>query len=128
MADVLRANPDSIADKRASSDQQANSSVKKLAAAKDTASKKAWTVPLFPHNFNLDNAKNTAYKRAEMYMNEVLGRDDLEITIEENDVGRTGQVYDLATGEKLNVYEGRDVLKLYAQRFKERGIIIDGRL
>lgn len=130
MSDTLHLNADKVANDQAkSSGGQQPSPVKKLAGAKDTASSKTrWTVPLFPHDFNLDSAKDLAYKRAESYMNEVLGRDDLSIEMEMSEAGRQGQVYDVSTGEKLNVYQGQDVLKLYAQRFKERGIIVDGRL
>lgn len=130
MSDTLQLSADKIAGDQAKSNGGASSSpVKKLSGAKQASQEKTrWTVPLFPHDFSLDDAKNLAYKRAEAYMNEVLGRDDLGIEMEDSDVGRQGQVYDTSTGEKLNVYQGQDVLKLYAQRFKERGIIVDGRL
>lgn len=84
--------------------------------------------PKFPVNFNLTEAAETAYKRAVHYMNDMLGEQDMEVDMEmEEDVfDSSGNVVDKATGSTVNRYEGLQILKLYAQNIRERGIIVDG--
>ncbi len=85
-------------------------------------------VPKFPAGFNLTDAAETAYKRAVHYMNDMLGEQDMEVDMEmEEDVfDSSGNVVDKATGSTVNRYEGLQILKLYAQNIRERGIIVDG--
>lgn len=130
MADNLNLNPDAIANNRGETGAQPSPSpVKKLnSASTESSSGGKWTVPNLPYGFDLDGAKDMAYKRAENYMNSVLERDDMHIRIENDDESWVGHVSDLNTGTQVNRYEGQDVLKLYAQNFKERGIIVDGRV
>ena len=84
--------------------------------------------PRFPMNFNLTEATETAYKRAVYYMNDMLGDQDMRVDMEmEEDVfDSSGNVVDKATGSTVNRYEGLQILKLYAQNIRERGIIVDG--
>ena len=89
--------------------------------------KQSWSVPYLPNNFSLDEAQQQAYTLAENYMNSILNREDMHITMVEEEGKVVGNIANHA-GEQVNSYSGIDVLKLYAKNFKERGIIVDGRI
>ena len=62
-------------------------------------------------------------------MNDILNGDDLYVEMEMTDVlDAQGHVKDKNTGKLVNSYAGTDMLKLYSQNRKERGIIVDGRV
>lgn len=132
MAKDLNVNPDKIAENRAETkgqmkgSSQAPSSGSGKTVVSSTTVK--WKVPTLAYDFDLSSAEEMAYKRAGKYMNSILERDDMQISLEQDSNGWIGQVSDLNTGVEVSRYEGKDVLKLYAQNFKERGIIVDGRV
>lgn len=95
-----------------------------VASAKD----EKWTVPSLKANFDLDKAKEMAFKVAGAYMNQVLNYDDLNVELDWEGEAPVGHVTDVNTGKLVNSYEGEDMLKLYSQNKKERGIIVDGRV
>jgi hypothetical protein len=94
-----------------------------------SSSHENWKVPKFKESFNLEQETTRALHEARHYMNDILGYDDLyvEMDIQVLDVAQ-GHVKDKATGKLVNSYAGTDMLKLYSQNRKERGIIVDGRL
>tara|TARA_R110000868_G_scaffold262401_1_gene520924 strand:- start:85485 stop:85880 length:396 start_codon:yes stop_codon:yes gene_type:complete len=92
------------------------------------SSSEKWSVPDLEDNFNLDKAEVKALTEAKHYMNDVLNYDDLHVEMEWDGGKPMGHVKDLNTGKLVNSYEGLDLLKVYSQNRKERGIIVDGRV
>lgn len=136
MAKNLNINPDTVAKNRPETKDKMQGGGAGKASTKASSSgrtvvstqKVKWQVPTLAHNFNLSAAEEVAYKRAASYMNNVLERDDMQISLERKEEGWVGHVSDLNTGGEVSRYKGQDVLKLYAQNIKERGIIVDGRV
>lgn len=94
-----------------------------------SSSSKKWTVPVLEANFDLEKAKVVAFNNASYYMNNVLNYDDLHVEMAWDDESNPmGHVKDVNTGKLVNSYEGTDLLKVYSQNRKERGIIVDGRV
>lgn len=94
-----------------------------------SSSRESWTVPNLKDNFDLEHETKRALSEARHYMNDVLNYDDLYVEVEwlsKDDVH--GHVKDKNTGNLVNSYAGTDMLKLYSQNKKERGIIVDGRV
>jgi len=92
-------------------------------------SREKWAVPVLKDGFDLNAEKGRAMQEARHYMNDILSNDDLVVELDEDDAGNTqGHVKDAQTGKVVNSYAGTDMLKLYSQNKKERGIIVDGRV
>ncbi|MFT7433576.1 MAG: hypothetical protein ACI9TY_001213 [Alphaproteobacteria bacterium] len=109
--------------------QQVADNSKKAPVSKVLAStSEKWTVPNLADNFDLDKAKAQALKNASSYMNNVLNYDDLHVEMVWDEEKPMGHVKDMNTGKLVNSYEGVDLLKVYSQNQKERGIIVDGRV
>ena len=101
----------------------------KSAGLPNSAANMKWQGPTLEYGFNLDNATEKAFQSVQYYMNDMLGRDDMELKLEVAETGDVkGHVSDKTDGRVINTYQGTDMLKIYAQRYKERGIIVDGRI
>lgn len=87
-----------------------------------------WAPPSFPKKFDLEKALEQAYDVAGGYMNKILSPDDMSVKVTEREGETVGVITEVATGREINSYKGIDILKLYAQNQKERGIIVDGRV
>lgn len=114
-------------EKALASQPQASSGAKKVAPI-GGGGQAGFQVPSFPNAFNLSDATDVAYKRAVHYMNDMLDDQDMQVDMEheEDRFQSQGHVVDKATGSTVNKYEGLQILKLYAQNVRERGIIVDG--
>ena len=94
-----------------------------------SSSREKWSVPNLRENFDLLDETERALHEARHYMNDILNGDDLYVEMEMTDVlDAQGHVKDKNTGKLVNSYAGTDMLKLYSQNRKERGIIVDGRV
>lgn len=94
-----------------------------------SSSREKWTVPNLQESFDLLDETERALHEARHYMNDILNGDDLYVEMEMTDVlDAQGHVKDKNTGKLVNSYAGTDMLKLYSQNRKERGIIVDGRV
>lgn len=86
-----------------------------------------WAVPVFPSNVNLLAEKNRAFVEAQKFMDSLLNDDDMRVELEQTDADiPTGHVINLHTGDVINSYSAMDILKVYAQNNKPRGLIVDG--
>ena len=131
MSKQVVVNPDAIAQKRgekgAGTPSQPSPTMSRVASGQDLKeATEKWKPPVLKYGFDLDEAKEKAYRMASMYMNKVLSVDDMSITMELEEGRTVGNVHDTVSGNVVRTYEGTDVLKLYANNFKERGIIVDG--
>lgn len=94
-----------------------------------SGSHEKWTVPNLKDGFDLEDETKRALHEASHYMNDILSYDDLYVEMEmQQTQNAQGHVKDKKTGNLVNSYEGTDMLKLYSQNKKERGIIVDGRV
>lgn len=94
-----------------------------------SSSRENWQVPKFKEGFDLEQETTRALHEARHYMNDILGYDDLYVEMDVKSLEEAqGHVKDKNTGKLVNSYAGTDMLKLYSQNIKERGIIVDGRL
>lgn len=112
---------------------QAPQAVPKAKAAAPPGSKKKHESPLdrIPHlnkSFRLDSAINEAYKVATNYMNKKLSHNDLYVELQHSENGYSGKVVDLDSNKQVNMYDGVQILKLYAQNHDERGNIVNGQV
>ena len=134
MAKPITVNPQAL-----SGNNPDNSKASNGTSAANTASKSSkgkllspsrgkWSPPVLKPGFDLEKAVERAYKIAEGYMNKVLSNDDMKMNITTENDKTVGNVSTTDTGKFVNSYSGMDILKLYSQNVKERGIIIDGRV
>lgn len=87
----------------------------------------AWKAPSFPDEVDVLQAKATAFEHARQFMDDILQEDDMTVELEAREVDvPLGRVVNLKTGDVVNTYEGMDLLKVYAQNYKHRGLIVDG--
>lgn len=86
----------------------------------------SWKVPELDRNFNIDNATQQAITVASAYMNNVLGREAMQVQLQQDDDQIVGVVSDKLSQQEINRYDGMQILKLYAYNEQRRGIIADG--
>lgn len=120
-----------IAQKKEQEQAQAQPAAPKKMVSSTASSKDylndMWKVPDFPESVDMLEAKARAFENAKLFMDDILGEDDMSISLEEREVDTPlGHVVDLKTGDVVNTYEGMDLLKVYAQNYKHRGLIVDG--
>lgn len=96
--------------------------------AKGNAEKatETWKVPVLDKNFNIDTATQQAITIAGAYMNNVLGREAMQVQLQQDDNQIVGVVSDKLSQQVINRYDGMQILKLYAYNEQRRGIIADG--
>ncbi|MDE0724275.1 MAG: hypothetical protein OSB62_06195 [Alphaproteobacteria bacterium] len=128
MKPKLSIDPNKINPEKAMASQPQPKAAKSVGVYEKGLGDGGFKVPKFPMEFDLSEATKTAYKRAVHYMNDMLGEQDMQVdmTLEDNVFDSKGNVVDKATGSTVNSYEGLQILKLYAQNIRERGIIVDG--
>ena len=120
---------ENIANKAADKSVGKSKVVKQPATSRVIASTSSkWAVPDLESNFDLEKAKGKAFNEARYYMNGILNYDDLKVEMEWLEEDPIGHVKDIHTGKLVNSYDGIDLLKVYSQNIKERGIIVDGRV
>lgn len=87
-----------------------------------------WAPEKLTKSFRLNKALETAVKRAEAYMNKMLGLDDMMIQMQQKDAQMIGIVVDQMTGREVRSYEEKQILTFYAQQQRALGTIVDGRV
>jgi len=89
---------------------------------------KKFNIERITNLFSLDMALDTAYKKAERYLNAVLEKDDMFVKLQHEEQNLVGEVYDKLTGEMINSYRAEEVLRLYATNGRGNGVVVDGKI
>lgn len=88
----------------------------------------AWQPIRLTREFDLNQAVNKAYGRAEVYVNKLLDENDLYVQVDGEEIERVGTVRQKDTEAPVKTYDGVEMLRLFAHNRMGRGIIINGQV
>lgn len=79
--------------------------------------------------FQLEGALEEALTKAVSFLNQTLGRENLEMRLKNTvEQGLHTAVTDLNNGNEIRTYEAREVLKLYSSQNLANSVVIDGKI
>ena len=79
--------------------------------------------------FELEGALEEALTKAVTFLNQTLGRENLEMRLKNNEEhGLHTAVTDLNNGNEIRTYEAREVLKLYSSQNLASSVVVDGKI